>query len=299
MIVRDAVWIGVGQAIVVCAGLASTRILTTLLPPEVYGQISLVVGLGTLSTGLFCLPFLQAALRSFPDAQLAGQIGALRRLARVYVQRGVLVAGLLLALGGLAGCSGQSGLSPREFSGGGGTGGCGCLAVFRVRPAQRSTATTGLRFAHRVGRPGTATRRRPAHLVAGTVLSVCAAGFCAGLCHPLPAAPEKHRGRHRPVRVPRRSPWMLSHRSTFLSYALPLMPMAAMNWVMSMGDRYVLGVYWSIEVVGLYWAAYALGSQPFIAATGLLHTTLRPILFAAVVQNDLARSSARCGCCSS
>lgn len=115
MIVRDAVWIGVGQAIVVCAGLASTRILTTLLPPEVYGQISLVVGLGTLSTGLFCLPFLQAALRSFPDAQLAGQIGALRRLARVYVQRGVLVAGLLLALGGLAGCSGQSGLSPREF----------------------------------------------------------------------------------------------------------------------------------------------------------------------------------------
>jgi len=59
--------------------------------------------------------------------------------------------------------------------------------------------------------------------------------------------------------------WMLERRGAFLRYALPLIPLAAMNWVMSLGDRYLLAAFWSTGAAGVYAAAYGLGSQPFIA----------------------------------
>lgn len=290
MIVKDAAWIAAGQAIVVIAGLVGTRFLTTLLPPEVYGQVSLVVGLGTLGTGLFCMPFLQAAMRSFPDARLAGKIGALRSLAASHVQRGVIAAGLLLALAGATWTLWSKAPVP--------------LVVFLVAAglvaadAWRSFESGLLNGARRQRDYATRTAldalARPAAAtllvwwLAPSALYVLL-GFAVG------SGTLSLLLRHRIVRgageaaaVPD-DPWLQSHRREFLRYALPLMPMAAMNWVMSMGDRYFLNASWGPETVGVYWAAYALGSQPFIAVNALLHSTLRPVLYEAVAQGDAAK----------
>ncbi len=290
MIVKDAAWIAAGQAIVVIAGLAGTRVLTTLLPPEVYGQISLVVGLGTLGMGLFCLPFLQAAMRSFPDARLAGQVGALRRLAAGYVQRGVLAAGLLIALAG-AGWTlwSDAPVAPVVF-----LVAAGVVAAEAWRSFEAALLNGARRqqdYALRTGLDALARPAAAALLVwwLGPAALYALLGFVAGsVTLSLLLRRRTVRGAAE-VEGATDEPWVQNHRSEFLRYALPLMPMAAMNWVMSMGDRYFLNASWGPETVGIYWAAYALGSQPFIAANALLHNTLRPVLYEAVAEGDAAK----------
>ncbi len=289
MIVKDAAWIAAGQAIVVIAGLAGTRVLTTLLPPEVYGQISLVVGLGTLGTGLFCLPFLQAAMRSFPDARLAGKVGALRRLAASYVQRGVLAAGLLLALAGAGWTLWSEAPVPTVVF----LVAAGVVAADAWRSFEAALLNGARRqqdYATRTALDALARPTAAALLVwwLGPSALYVLLGFVVGsVTLSLLLRRRTVRGADE-LSVPD-DPWVQNHRGEFLRYALPLMPMAAMNWVMSMGDRYFLNASWGPETVGIYWAAYALGSQPFIAANALLHNTLRPVLYEAVAQGDAAK----------
>ena len=83
--------------------------------------------------------------------------------------------------------------------------------------------------------------------------------------------------------------WVVANARAFLGYALPLAPLNALNWVMSLGSRYVLAAIADASAVGTYAAATALGSQPMIAANALVHTTLRPVLYDAVASGDRAK----------
>jgi O-antigen/teichoic acid export membrane protein len=83
--------------------------------------------------------------------------------------------------------------------------------------------------------------------------------------------------------------WVVANSKAFFSYALPLAPLNALNWVMSLGSRYVLAAISDASAVGTYAAATAVASQPFIAATALVHTTLRPVLYDAVASSDRAK----------
>jgi len=290
MIVKDAAWIAAGQAIVVIAGLAGTRVLTTLLPPAVYGQLSLIIGLGALGTGLFCMPFLQAAMRSFPDARLAGKVGALRGLAAGYVQRGVLAAALLLALAGATWTLwSDAPVQPVVF-----LVAAGVVAADAWRSFESGLLNGARRQRDFATRTALDALARPAAAVLlvwwlGPAALYVLLGFAVGsVTLSLLLRQRTVRGLGEVPSLPN-DPWLQNHKSEFLRYALPLVPMAAMNWVMSMGDRYFLNASWGAETVGIYWAAYALGSQPFIAVNALLHSTLRPIVYEAVAQGDDAR----------
>lgn len=290
MIARDAAWIALGQAVVVVSGLAATRVLTTLLPPAVYGQVSLVMGLAALGLGLLCMPFLQAALRAFPDARDAGQIGALRSLAARFLRRGVLGVALLLAAAGaswtlishtpvpflvfLAAAGWVAGEAWRSYEAG---------FLNGARRQKEFAARTAL---DAIARPAIAIALvawlgpDALHVVLGFALGSGAVGLLL----------RRFTVRGNPAVDPAHATdWARHRRDSFLRYALPLIPLAALVWIMSMGDRYFLDASWGANVVGLYWAAYALGSQPFIAINGLVHSTLRPVLYDAVTRGDVVK----------
>jgi PST family polysaccharide transporter len=62
--------------------------------------------------------------------------------------------------------------------------------------------------------------------------------------------------------------------------------LAVLGWTMATGQRYLLAGMWSVEITGVYAAAFALGSQPFLAVNTLMQTTLRPVLYDAVARQD-------------
>lgn len=287
IIAGQAIWLALGQATVVIAGLAGTRVLTTLLSPADYGQVSLVMGLAALGTGLLCTPFLQATLRAFPDARNAGQIGALRLMAARYLQRGIAgIAALLVSAGAVWAWMGSSEVPFVLF----------LAAGFVVAgDAWRNYESAFLNGARRqrdyaLRAAFDALARNGAAI--GLVLLVGASALPLILGFALGSMTVGLLLRKRIVVGAATSTnsdaagWIASHQTSFVKYAIPLIPLAILNWTMSMGDRYVLAANWSTEVVGVYWAAYVVGSQPFIAASSLIHTTLRPVLYDAVARGD-------------
>ncbi len=298
MIVREAAWVALGQAVVVIAGLLGIRLLTTLLPPEVYGQVSLVIGLGALGTGVLSIPFLQSALRAFPEARDAGRIDTLRRLAARYLRRSVALIVVLLLLAGLVWELWKGTDVPfAVFVAAGALVACDAWRSFEqgfLNGARRQKDYALRSALDAMARPAAATLL--VWWLGPAALNVVA-GFAGG------AATVGVLLRNRVVRgndsaansaassagSDLTDTWARNHAADFLRFALPLIPLCALNWVMSMGDRYVLAASWGPEVVGVYWAAYALGSQPFIAVNGLVHSTLRPVLYDAVARRDHAK----------
>ncbi len=57
-------------------------------------------------------------------------------------------------------------------------------------------------------------------------------------------------------------------------YARPLVPLALATWAISVADRYLIGINLDDAAVGIYVAAYALGSQPFVILQGAISRTL-------------------------
>ncbi len=294
MIGRDAVWLALGQATVVIVGLAGTRVLTTLLSPADYGEVSLVMGLAALGMGLLCTPFLQATLRAFPDAREAGQVGALRALAARHVRRGVIGIAALLLLAGLGwSLFGSSPVSFALFLA------VAFVVAFDAWRNYESAFLNGARrqrdyaqryafdaLARNGAAVGLAVLLGPSALP--VVLGFALGSATTGLLFRRRIVAGEATANTPAAAAGAAEAWIASHRSAFLRYATPLVPLAILNWTMSMGDRYVLAAHWGTEVVGLYWAAYAIGSQPFIAASSLVHTTLRPVLYDAVAQGNLA-----------
>ncbi len=62
-------------------------------------------------------------------------------------------------------------------------------------------------------------------------------------------------------------------------YALPLVPLAIVGWVNSLGDRYIIGHFMGLEWMGIYAAAYGLISRPFLMVGRIAGQTLKPIYF--------------------
>tara|TARA_B110000908_G_C10190734_1_gene420344 strand:+ start:149 stop:1396 length:1248 start_codon:yes stop_codon:yes gene_type:complete len=72
--------------------------------------------------------------------------------------------------------------------------------------------------------------------------------------------------------------------SKVYSYAKPLAFLAVLCWITNLGDRFIMAEYVSLEEVGLYAAAYGLGSQGFIMFNTVIQLYLRPKLMAAAGQ---------------
>ena len=284
---RDGIWIALGQGAVALAGLVGVRVLTTLLPPAEYGEVTLLTGLGTLGYGLLLFPFLQTALRFYPDARDAGEVAALRGMTAHDLRRGGAgVAAMLLAAGAVS-AGFDLGLSM-----------AGCLAVlafvvadtWRVFESNLLNADRRQRdFTLRTALDAWARPMAGAALAWGIARQAgpVVAGFAGGSALVSVALLGRTVRGAEGAEPWRHSGWARSRRPAFLRYALPLVPLAALNWAMATGQRYLLAGLWNVEITGIYAAAFGLGSQPFLAANTLLQTTLRPVLYDAVSRGDV------------
>jgi O-antigen/teichoic acid export membrane protein len=70
-------------------------------------------------------------------------------------------------------------------------------------------------------------------------------------------------------------------------YAIPLVPIALMNWFTSVSDRYIIAWFsHDTFMVGVYAAGYGLVSQPFLLMHAVIALTLRPAYFSAVASGN-------------
>jgi O-antigen/teichoic acid export membrane protein len=301
-ILRQGAWVASGQAGLAVATLVGNRLITQFVAPELYGLVNLAQNSLVLLRSLTCSPIINAALRYFPEAERDDCVPAFRALISGIMARLIAVMTALTVIGGGIWAF-RARLGPsivatlviyvvadalRTFE----------MSLFNAAGRQRPAAfITVLEAALRpllvviaVGVLGaTAT-----NVFAAITLSVVVALFALRLM----TRPEGLSGGGSPASAE------LSHE--LWAYALPLIPIAAFNWITSVSDRFL--IVWlsrDLDSVGVYAAGYAVVSQLFLMIHGLVALTLRPSYFGAVARADtpgarrtfrlwLATSSALC-----
>ncbi|MBK9284686.1 MAG: oligosaccharide flippase family protein [Sphingobacteriaceae bacterium] len=77
----------------------------------------------------------------------------------------------------------------------------------------------------------------------------------------------------------------------FKNYTIPFIPIAILSWILNLSNRYILNSYSSLVDVGIFTAAFAISSKPFLFLGGLLTNFFRPILFEKQSKNEYAKSN--------
>ncbi len=291
-ILGDGAWVAVGQIAAALGALAGVRLLTELLEPDVYGLVALLLGIAALGQGLAVTPFMQAVLRFHPESARLGTTGILRAVTGKILKKTVIPFAVVISLAGLL-CGAASGQAIWL--------GVLVAGIFVVESI-RSFEVTLLNAARRqramaVLSAVDAWLKPLAAIVAIVVLSADSAsallGYMGGafivvIFFYCGANPEGARqaviwGEGPDREVLKRRMW---------SYAIPLLPLAVMGWVSGVGDRYLLAGILSLKEAGIYAAAYALVSRPFLIFSGVAELTLRPVYYNALETHDGARARA-------
>ena len=288
-LLKEGSWVFFGQILSALGTLVGVRLLTEKVVPEIYGGVSLLIGVVTFGRSIFCLPFCQAALRFYPDQSVPAHRSALKRVvSRLLLHSSALLILAMLVAGFAYGIyRGQSSLPIM------------LLSLLLGIDAWRSLDSTFL----------TAGRNQKAYSIWGALDSwgrpLCAllavlligvsthsvmlgyalaSGTLLLVFNLLPGVVTKLGSIHdEPVQKTARL------RKEIIAYALPLMPIAAVAWITQLGDRYLIGGLLGTEKVGIYAAAYGLASFPFLFVQSGIESTLRPLYFDAVVNRDKDR----------
>lgn len=289
----EGAWVIAGQTFCALALLVGVRLLTEVVPPETFAAVSLIVGVLTLGRNIFCFPFFQAALRFFPEASREGKIIVLRRSLVNYLRRASLALSALIVVGGLASRAWSSTsvlIIPLLI-------GLLLTDVFRTmetdlfNASRRQKASAVVRMAEALARPTAAVLA--VWLFGPTALSVllgylCAtAAVCAGLVLSgvprvgVAIGPEESFHDDKISRT--------LYSAKLWTFALPLVPLAVLEWASVLGDRYLIGGLIGLEAAGIYAAAYGLMNQPFAMAHGMIEQIARPWYFEAVASGESSR----------
>lgn len=81
----------------------------------------------------------------------------------------------------------------------------------------------------------------------------------------------------------------------FFAYGWPLVGAGTCSWVLSVSDRYILGLLKSSQEVGIYTAGYQLGSAPILFLYAIVMTPMEPLLFRAHESIDRETAGALLG----
>ena len=105
---NDVLWLTGGQALLALGQLAGVRFLTETVPPEIYGTVSIVLGLVVLGRSQFSLPFAMASMRHYAEASRRDDVGMFRRVIRYWLLRAQGVAAALILFLGVPYCLSRS-----------------------------------------------------------------------------------------------------------------------------------------------------------------------------------------------
>jgi O-antigen/teichoic acid export membrane protein len=278
---REIFWVAAGQAIAILGALVGVRLLTGLLPPNVYGDLALGMTLATLVNQIVMGPIANAASRFFSPAreanELASFLTALRRLLVKGTVVVLLLAGSISLVLLLKGQFDWLWLGVAAFS-------CALLSGYnsaldsiqnaaRQRPivAWHQALSSWGRF---LAAAGLVLWLGPTSAVAmlGYVLAtllVLLSQFL--LFRRTLRATENIRGEE-----------VLPHQcwdTQMFTYAWPFATWGILTWAQMASDRWGLQVFGSNQDVGLYAALYQIGYAPVSIAAGLMAQLVAPVIF--------------------
>jgi O-antigen/teichoic acid export membrane protein len=277
----DVLWLIGGQALLAMGQLAGVRFLTETVRPEIYGTVSIVLGLVVLGRSQFSLPFAMAAMRQYAEAVRRDDVGMLRRVVRRWLIRAQGVAAALVLAVGIPYCLFQSislwlpvmtiGLFVVDSE--------VMMEAAFLNASKRHRGYSLLRGAEAWIRPilavflvhllgPSAAVVLVGYLVAGLILVVVIHGARSG----------RRETRNGPVDGD------LSRR--VWRFCLPLFPIAPVEWVSSLSDRYIIGGVIGLDAAGIYAASYGLISQPFLMAGIVLENYYRPQYYDALADDE-------------
>jgi O-antigen/teichoic acid export membrane protein len=286
-ILGQGVWVLSGQALAAIFTVAGTRLITQFVAPDIYGIVNLTQNAVVLLRTLFCQPILNVGLRYYPDAERGKWLPALHRMLRRVLGKATVVMELLLIVGGCVWIW-HAGVKAIVVA---------ALAVFLFADVFRTLEMTLL---------GAARRQRPAAIASAgealvkpllivasvllfgpttqAVLAAIALSVLITLIGLRAAAPSESGVGAGPLP---------SNIATEMRrYAIPLVPIALLNWLTALSDRYI--IQWlshDLSSVGVYAAGYGLVSQPLLMLHAVAALTLRPVYFSAVSRNDRERAA--------
>jgi O-antigen/teichoic acid export membrane protein len=291
-ILREGAWVAFGQLGAALGALVGVRLLTEVLEPGVYGLVMLILGVAALGQGLGVTPFMQAVLRFHPESAQVGTVATLRAVTVNVVKKVIFVFAAISTLVGLL--YGVATGQPVWL-------GVLVAGIF-ASDSLRSFETTLLNAARRQREmawwSAADAWAKPLAAIAavavwsadaGTVLlgylggSVVLAGLVYHALDPEGMRQTGARNGRKDGDALRRRMWL---------YAIPLVPVAAAGWVSGVGDRYLIGGMLGLADAGIYAAAYALVSRPFLMMSSMLELTARPIYYQALGAGDGSRAGA-------
>ena len=272
------------------AGLAvGTRALTEVTSTATFGETKLVQAASGLSVALAARPLAQFAMRELHEARAEGRQQAFEQFASRAQLRLGLVLALLSTISLLA--SGVLGLpiTPTAAVAAG-------VFVLAEVVISMDLALALTRNEQRLVSIADAARQWGLPLVAAATmvlagdsasLFVVSQGVFTLVCV---AAVRKYAqsDSSTPPTPSERARWTREARR----FALPMLGSGLFNWIMSLGDRYLLAIQCTPEEVGRYSAVYGLVSMPIVAAGGMLARALFPLVFRAAARGDKAAQSA-------
>ncbi len=271
-------WVSAGVVASGLGTLAGIRLLTELVPPGIFGTVSLVLGAVAFSSNVLCTPQLHAASRFYPEA--VGSDGDLPRF-RATLARGlrpaVALAAALVLAGGAAWSAWTGRLGWPIFALA-----AALLAVEVGRLYEMSLLNAARRQRRYACWDAAESWARP--LAAALAVVAWGAESESLLLGYLAATASllwlfRRLDGRRPHGDAEVDPELARE---VRSYMLPLVPLALLSWIHSVGERYLLGGLVDVGAVGVYVAAYALVQRPLSLAPRILLTTLRPAYFEAV-----------------
>lgn len=305
----EGAWVAAGQIMSAIGTLVGLRLLTTLLPPHVFGEVVLLGGIVLLANGLAASPLMQGVLRFYPDASTANTVGMLRAVTQSYLVRSTLLTSAICLGGFLL----YSVVAPvdrwlgalivallivdvgRQLE----------LTMLNAARRQRATATWIVLDAW--ARPiaawamiatagATAVATMVGYVAASGLLLACqiywrrsetgGEGDAARLRSRAAGPAGEVEVTHLAARFPE-SEKALS--KSLMRYALPLLPLGVIGWLTGQADRYLLGGMIGLEEAGLYAALYGIASRPFLMAGGMLEAWIRPIYYETVAAQEVKR----------
>ena len=279
---HQGVWAFAGQAMAGIFNLGGTRLITQYVAPELYGVVSLVQNALILLRTLFCSPMFAAQLRYYPDAERGNYLPALHRMLRSALGKAVIGMELLAIVGA----------SIWIWSIGGNVRVILALILYIAFDVFRTLEMTVFSAARRQRPAALASAAealiRPLLVVVGVslfgatvevVLGAIAASIVVTLLGLY--AGTGFESASGGVAMP---PGIAAEMRR---YALPLIPVAMLNWITSVSDRYIIQwVSHDLPSVGVYVAGYGLASQPFLILQMVILLTFRPVYFAAISRGD-------------
>lgn len=281
-----SVWAIAGQVATVVFTLAGTRLVTQFLDPGLYGTVNLLQNAILLLRTLFCSPILNTGLRFYPEAER----GQYLKVFRVHLLRGMmraLIAVEVLAIAGGLVYLRRLGVTPLMVVG---------IAVYAASDVVRTLEVTLLGAAQRQRPVASLTSFenliRPLLIVGGVILfgaSVSAVLGAMALSILLTLVSiyvfVRRDSEGGDAAIPAKIVDQMQR------FAIPLIPVAALNWVTSLSDRYIIEWFThDAAAIGVYAAGYGLASAPLMVINGVVLMVLRPVYFATESHGDYHRA---------